>query len=42
MNSPCSQKMIALRERNRVLLDQLESNSILLERRLKELKRAAR
>lgn len=42
MTSPCSQKMIALREKNRILLDQLESNSILLERRLKELKHTAR
>jgi len=42
MRSSCSPKMVKLRESNRILLDQLESNSILLERRLKKLKRFAR
>lgn len=42
MRSPCSPKIVKLRESNRILLDQLESNSILLERRLKKLKRFAR
>ncbi|PNF26474.1 hypothetical protein B7P43_G14851 [Cryptotermes secundus] len=42
MSSPCNHRIIKLRERNRILLDQLESNSILLKRRLKKLKRTAR
>lgn len=42
MRSPCSPKIVKLRESNRILLDQLESNSILLEHRLKKLKRFAR
>jgi hypothetical protein len=42
MSSPRSRKMIKLRERSRILLDQLESNSVLLERKFKKLKRTAR
>ncbi|XP_069683448.1 uncharacterized protein [Periplaneta americana] len=42
MSSPCTQRAVKLREKNRALLDQLESNSILLERRLQKLKRTAR
>ncbi|KAJ9580233.1 hypothetical protein L9F63_004106 [Diploptera punctata] len=42
MSSPCTLKINKLRRKNRALLDQLESNSALLECRLKKLKHTAR